>query len=174
MTDIITKSQPKGFRNSLDLRPEHRDAIEASPDASNFEVLLGEIISISGSEATALLDVDSECSSEHQNPKLQIGSLVKMETPYSHVFGLISSLAVSGSPKELKSKNARHAKLELLGERLLDSEDNPGRFKRGVSFFPTLADEVYAVTKEELAVVYMFPSEPAVSLGSSSSTRSTG
>jgi DNA helicase HerA-like ATPase len=166
MADMIPKYQPEGSGSSLDLRPELRDVIQASGDASSFDVLLGEIIAISGSEATALLASNPEDQSESQFPKVQIGSLVKMETPYSHVFGLVSGLSVSNSPIELKSNNARHAELELLGERILDSDRKPGRFKRGVSFFPTLADEVYAVTKEELAVVYMYPSEPAVSLGS--------
>jgi len=131
----------------------------------SFDVGLGQITTISGSRASALIDIADEQLAHLQYPEIQIGSLVKMRTSCSNVFGLISALTAPDPSVGEDSERRRLARLELLGERPTDDDGQAGPFRRGVSHFPALYSKVYAATPEDLASVFMFPKADAVSIG---------
>jgi len=160
MTNEMVAQRERG-RLEAELSP----ALAGKCNPRNFDVCIGRIVSISGSEATVRMDVDPDHLAHLQYPQLQIGSLIKTRTPHSCVFGVISGLTIPVAPEENSSDEVRLARVDLLGERLFQPDDRPGQFQRGISFYPTLADEAFAATPEDLADVYMSPTMPALSVG---------
>src|SRR5581483_3901112 len=99
--------------------------------APQADQLTGRIVSISGSQIIALLQNHPAGRSP-----LQIGSLAKMRTPNSSVFGVVSGVNVPMPMPDAADKELQTVELELLGEIVGDEGGAPGRFQRGVSVFP--------------------------------------
>lgn len=138
----------------------------ASKSKDGFAHRLGRIVAVTGSQAVALLDHGHERYRLAEEPPLQIGSLVKMRTPYTIVFGLVTGLSIPAPSNDSRgSGEHRIIELDLLGEMPVGTGELLMSFRRGVSFFPSLADPIYATTPEDLANVYTFPTASAVPIG---------
>jgi DNA helicase HerA-like ATPase len=121
---------------------------------------LGRIVSVSGSQVMMLLDDTSD------DPfRLQLSTLVKARTSVATVFGIITALDVPLPAAVPSEREVKLAELELIGE-VATAGGAGGRFQRGVSSSPTLADGVYAATQEDLAMVFKSPNVSAVRIGS--------
>ena len=62
--------------------------------------------------------------------------------------------------------------LEAIGESLNGANGSTASFRRGVSVFPELGDDVLATTKEDLSHVYARPSVPTIGIGTVHQDRS--
>ncbi|MCP4327136.1 MAG: ATP-binding protein [Alphaproteobacteria bacterium] len=131
-----------------------------------FSDRLGRIVAVSGSQAIMLLDDDLDRDEGDQPTPLQIGSLVKMGTPYTTVYGIVSGLSIPVPSTDPNNETYRIVELELLGETSVGLGNRDSTFQRGVSYFPSLADNVFATTADDLANVYTFPTKSAVPIGS--------
>jgi len=130
-----------------------------------FDRRLGRIVAVSGSQAILLLDGEFDEDGPDAQPPLQIGSLVKTRTPYTIVFGIISGLSIPMPSTDPDNETYRIVELELLGETSSAPGSDDRDFHRGVSYLPSLADDVYAATQDDLAQVYTFPTKSAVPIG---------
>ncbi|MGI9433928.1 MAG: helicase HerA domain-containing protein, partial [Geminicoccaceae bacterium] len=88
--------------------------------------------------------------------------LVKLKTPSTLIFGLVTSLTIPNPTKSLGPDEAWLAELELIGER--DYDDIA--FRHGVTSFPTLGDAVWMADQTDLSSVYARPSDTTIRLGS--------
>jgi DNA helicase HerA-like ATPase len=116
-------------------------------------VKLGCLVSVNGAKVTAMMDAGSGTPTD----AIQFGGLVKILTPVSSVFGMVTGLWVSeaGSDRET---SRRMMSVDLLGE--VPKAGVGGQapaFRRGVSCYPHLDAQVHAVTAADLAVVYARP-----------------
>src|SRR5689334_5744759 len=103
----------------------------ASPPSTSPQV--GLVASISGSKITCQLTGTGAESS----PPLLIGSVVKIPTGRSLVFGLVSLLSRPIFDKATASERHAAAEIDLIGE-MMQQGVNYNRFSRGIAFYPQL------------------------------------
>ena len=133
---------------------------------------IGRVVSVSGAQIIALLDDRKSGKGSADLPAIQIGGLVKMHTPASTVYGMISGLSIPIPAQDEGTSEMRIAEFEAIGESLNGANGSTASFRRGVSVFPELGDDVLATTKEDLSHVYARPSVPTIGIGTVHQDRS--
>ena len=127
------------------------------------EIPVGRVIAVSAAQIIVLMH---QSTPEMGRPPLELASLVKVQTRASTVFGMISGLRVPLPSVAMPEEDMKIIEIELIGEATNGSNGETDGFRRGVSIFPALEDEVYIATPEDLAEVYAPPREAAVPVGS--------
>lgn len=122
---------------------------------------IGRVVSMTGSQAVTLLEIDEIDAQGVLSRSLQMGSVVKIPTARSVVFCMISGLAIPLPALESGQPEGKLLELELVGESLVDEQGNLSVMRRGVSTYPALGSAVYAAGPLDLRFVYV-RDEPAV------------
>ncbi len=125
---------------------------------------IGRVVSVSGSQIIALIQSPRQ-DRQTAPAELQIGSLVKMYTADTTVFGMVSGVSIPIPAQDPQESELKIAELDLIGETV--HRDAPGGelFQRGVSQFPALGAEVFAATQRDLGMVYARPALSTVRIG---------
>ncbi len=134
------------------------------PTASDHDLPLGRIVSVSGSQAVVLL-CSAELSQAECVAPAEMGTLVKIEIPGSVVLGLISALSVPVPSNDPTEPEMRVIELEFVGELPRDARGSPQAFRRGISKYPALGDQVYHASNDILAMAYACNSADGIRLG---------
>lgn len=108
---------------------------------------------------------DDTLSSSTDTP-LQIGTLLRMITRTTVVYGMVSGLAIPVPDSQGGDQEMRIIELELLGEAARKADGSAARYQRGVSVFPSLADPVFTADRHDLELVYERPDAATVKIGS--------
>lgn len=124
-------------------------------DQNDFQ--LGRVVCVSGSHVVMVWEQQSNSDRD----RLQKGSLVKLKTPGTIVFALVTELTIPNPTRSLDPGEAWLAELELIGE----TDADRGTFRHGVSSFPTLGDAVWSANQSDLSEIYGRPSDSAITLG---------
>ena len=127
------------------------------------ETRIGRVVSVSGSQVVTLLE--PQLAQNDVDLTLQIGELVKMRTPGSTVFGMVSGLSIPIPAQDAAQTEMKIVELELLGEAVNGEDGEPRGFQRGVSLFPSLGDGVYTTNQEDLGQVYSRSASSNVRIG---------
>ena len=146
--------------------------LRESPVSDEQGLRLGRVVSVSGSQVVILLENHDNGRAAEEASALQMGALVKMRTPGSTVFGLVSGLSIPIPGQDAQDNEMKIVELELLGEAANDANGGQGSFQRGVAVFPALGDIVYASTQDDLAQVYARPAVSNVRIGTIHQDRS--
>jgi DNA helicase HerA-like ATPase len=123
---------------------------------------LGEVVSVTGSHALVMLDEDRPDIDRVHRP--QLGAILSVDTGTTIVLGLVSAMSVP-APSLDAAQSLRIVELELIGEFTKPTAKTPARFRRGVSCYPTLHDEVAPAAREELAALFAANGSAAVRIG---------
>jgi DNA helicase HerA-like ATPase len=134
------------------------------PQASNEETRIGRVVS-AGSQVIVMLENQALEGMQGAGETIQIGGLVKMRTPASTVFGMISGLSIPIPSEEASDAEMRIVQMELVGEAVVREDVGKAVFQRGVSFCPALGDGVYTTTQSDLKQVYSRPAASSVRVG---------
>jgi hypothetical protein len=94
---------------------------------------------------------------------LEMGTLVKLRSRVSTVYGMVTSLRVPLPNLEPSEKDLRLVELELVGE--IRGAEGTGFFQRGVSAYPALDEPVYLASGADLAKVYARPNAATAQVG---------
>src|SRR5689334_8678623 len=136
-----------------DLHSLQRAVGAAAPDAGP----LGRVHAVSGSKASiGLLGSDGL----HRSGAT-VGRFVKIHTGNALLIGVITDLSV-----EVASRDPGYcgtARVDLTGE--ISDRSGEIRFRRGVTDYPTIGDEVTALTSDELRLVFDAPGAKAIKVG---------
>lgn len=133
---------------------------------ADFKV--GHIISVTGAKVTVTLISTGDPDAARQlNSAVQIGSLVKMPTPASIAFGIVSSLTTGNPSPSPEFGEQWVAEIDLFGEFLTQDAVQGGGFNllRGVSHYPGLGEGVFATSGAELHEIYKRPQGSNVRIG---------
>jgi len=125
---------------------------------------IGRVISVSAAQIVVLLEARDGGDSFQMLP-IQMGSLVKVRTHLSTVFGMVCGLRVPLPSLTTTEDDLKIVELELIGERVGHDPATRGDFQRGVSVFPALEDPVHLATPDDLAQVYAPPRAASVAVG---------
>ncbi len=128
-------------------------------DENDFQ--LGRVVCVSGSHVVMVWEKPGVCETAVNPTRLQKGTLVKLKTPSTLVFGLVTSLTIPNPTKSLDPDEAWLAELELIGEH----DTNDIVFRHGVTSFPTLGDAVWSANQSDLSTIYAPPSDKTITLG---------
>ena len=131
-------------------------SVIASPTSTSPQV--GVVASISGAKVVCQLG-------EHGGAKaapLLIGSVVKIPTARSLVFGLVTHLSRPIFDGDSESHAA--AEIDLIGE-MMQQGINYSRFSRGIAFYPQLDYPVQIASSQDLSAIYSRRDDSAVRIG---------
>jgi DNA helicase HerA-like ATPase len=117
---------------------------------------VGRVIAITPSQAIILLERRDASGSADIVVPLEMGTLVKLRSRVSVVYGMITGLRVPLPSLEPSDKDLRLVELELVGE-IRHADGASGCFRRGVSGYPALDEPVYLASASDLAKVYARP-----------------
>src|SRR6266436_3443731 len=117
---------------------------------------VGRVIAITPSQAIVLLERQNVTATENVVLPLEVGTLVKLRSRVSVVYGMITGLRVPLPSPEPSDKDLKLVELDLVGE-IRDSNDSNRFFCRGVSAYPALEELVYRASVADLAKVYAPP-----------------
>ncbi|MEE2691553.1 MAG: DUF87 domain-containing protein [Pseudomonadota bacterium] len=124
---------------------------------------VGSVISVTGSHALVLLD-DTRADVDRVH-RPQLGAIMSIDAGASIVLGLVSAMSVPAPSLDGAGGDMRIVELELIGEFSKPTSKTPARFRRGVSSYPTLGDEVHVATREELAALFAASGSASVRIG---------
>ncbi len=124
---------------------------------------IGEVVSVNGSHALVMLDEDRPDLDRIHRP--QLGAILSVDTGACIVLGLVSAMSVPAPSPDSVGKDLRIIELELIGEFTKPTQKAPARFRRGVSTYPTLHDEVQLAAREELAALFAANGSASVRIG---------
>lgn len=141
----------------------------AAPTAEAFDLAfqdkprVGTVVSVTGSHALVMLDADNP--SEDRAARPQLGAIMSVDVGASIVLGLVSAMSVPAPSLDSASSAVRIIEIELIGEFTKPTVNAPARFRRGVSSYPTLGDEVHVATRDELTALFAVNGASSVRVG---------
>jgi Helicase HerA, central domain len=151
-------AQSEGLPDDLPMPPT--DSGSSHPSSSSHEMhkrRFGRIISVDGSQATAVMEHFAPGDVAITPSILQIGAVVKIPTSLSVLFAMIRKLSIPDPARDATEGERKLVELELLGECPRQAQGGLAPFRRGVSNFPALGGGVFTATSEELALLYARP-----------------
>jgi uncharacterized protein len=128
------------------------------------DLRVGRIIAITPSQAIILLERRDAAGPTDAVVPLEMGTLVKLHSRASLVYGMVTGLRVPLPSLEPSDKDLRLVELELVGE-IRHGEGACGFFRRGVSGYPALDEPVYLASTNDLAKVYARPNAATARIG---------
>ncbi|HEX3918388.1 MAG TPA: DUF87 domain-containing protein [Caulobacteraceae bacterium] len=134
-------------------------ALESQP-----RVRIGHIVSVSGSNAVAVLERGLEAVNRDKGTRVQVGGVVRIEVPGAAVVGLIAAISAPMPELTGKSYDIGLIEINLTGE---ISEDAEGglTFHRGVTGLPSLGDAVRLADRDDLNSIFAPISRKSVKIG---------
>jgi hypothetical protein len=130
-------------------------------------VKAGYVTTVTGSKVSGVLAQSGDGDSG-MSRSVQIGSLVKVLTPKSIAFGVVSSLHVDDPSTPPVPTDRRMIEIDLFGEAMIsdsDLGDGGFTFQRGVSVYPALGAPIYDSTRDELSQIYARPNSANIQIG---------
>jgi uncharacterized protein len=124
---------------------------------------VGRVIAVSASQVVGLLEHGLE--GEDQPVPMEIGTLVKMRSRVSTVYGMVTGLRVPLPGIDRSEQDLKVIEVELAGETMHTADGTTLPFRRGVSAYPALDEAVYGAAPEDLAQVYARPSVATARVG---------
>jgi len=128
-------------------------------------VRIGHIVSVAGSHAVAVLDRSADAALRAKDPRIQVGGVVKIQTPGSAVVGLIAAISEPMPESDGKHDNIGLIEINLAGEIGISDESRRLAFRRGVTSLPTLGDPVLAADRHDLTRIFAPPGTHSVKIG---------
>jgi len=138
--------------------------MDGSDRRGRGEVHLGRVIAVSACQTIALLERSNSAARLAGDLPLEMGTLVKMHTRVSMVYGMVSALRVPLPTLEASDKDLKLVELDLIGE-MRNTDGTAGTFQRGVSAHPALDEPVYLASAADLTKVYARPKVATTQIG---------
>lgn len=138
---------------------------------SDQAILAGYVTSVFGSKVLATLvtpeSSGSTIDAAEVDLAVQIGALVRIDTPRSRAYGVVNKLDAQQASSPPRPDEQREVEIDLFGETPLDGLDGVAQdFRRGISIYPTLGAPLYSTTDVELGTIYARPDDSNVAVGS--------
>jgi uncharacterized protein len=128
------------------------------------EQRIGRVIAVTASQIIVLLETKETTGGADLAWSLEMGTLVKVHTRVSIVYGMVTGLRVPLPSLERSEKDLKIVELELVGE-ILGANGGVGSFRRGVSAYPALDEPTYLASAADLSQVYARPNAVTARIG---------
>ncbi|MDQ8728668.1 helicase HerA domain-containing protein [Bradyrhizobium sp. LHD-71] len=128
-----------------------------SPSGARF----GRIISVKGS--LARIGIHAAPQMGQFEARATVGRLVSIRCSSSNVVAMITEVSCEGLSPADRDHTIATASADLLGE--INTTGSGPRFRRGVTVYPAINDEVDPITSQELRTVYAPAHKDAIHVG---------
>jgi DNA helicase HerA-like ATPase len=136
--------------------------VRAAP--AEERVRIGHVVSVSGSHAVAVLERADDASGRNKDPRIQVGGVVRIQTPESAVVGLISAISAPMPEMAGKKYDIGLIEINLTGEIGVNDAHKP-TFRRGVTCLPSLGDGVFIAGREDLNCIFTPTGAHSIKIG---------
>ena len=126
---------------------------------------IGELISISGSKATVLLNKMATVQGSSDQVCPHIGTVLTVDTGIAVVLCLITGMSVPSSAVENEKTDTRIVEVDLVGELVREQDGYLRTLRRGCSIYPRLGDPLYIASHMVLEKAYHFNNFNSVEIG---------
>lgn len=126
---------------------------------------LGEIICINGTKAKVLMAKGADGAHLRTSEHPYVGTIVVVDTGAAVVLCLITSMMVAGAETDPHLTGNRVLEIELVGELPRQNDGYLCTFRRGISVYPRLGDNVWMPSHNVLEKAYYFGSFDGVEIG---------
>jgi|GEM_PF-57022 len=126
---------------------------------------VGRIVSMVGSRAILMLHRNSQLNDDLASSRIDIGSLLAIETVDTLVLALVSGVSVPMPDDKNENDELSIAEMELMGELPKEGANGLGDFKRGVSVYPAIGDPAFKASGDVLLKAYNFEDQSAARIG---------
>lgn len=136
--------------------------MDGNQGTAKADLQIGRVVSVSGAQLIVQLAKQTGSGGESS---AQIGSLVKMRTPYGYAYAIVVGLTIPVPSETDAQEEMQIAELTMIGEAPIDQDGKLYSFRRGISRSPSLGDLVFATSLDDLALVYAQPNVPTARIG---------
>jgi DNA helicase HerA-like ATPase len=126
---------------------------------------LARIVSVTGSQAVAVLEPPTRGQTSGLEARIHVGSLIRISTPGATVIGSVTGMSVPTASMGESTGELRLVELDLVGEVLRSADGAGRRFKRGISNLPSLGDTLTLANPDELGLVYAPGDRSSIAIG---------
>ncbi len=127
-------------------------------------VRIGHVVSVSGSQAIAVLERSREDAQRAGNPRVQIGAVIQIHTPICAVMGLITAITAP-IPTAGQDESIALVEINLVGETYINETSKRLAFRRGVGGMPSIGDAVLLADRHDLTRIYAPPNVASIKVG---------
>jgi DNA helicase HerA-like ATPase len=121
---------------------------------------IGSVVEVSGYRVSCELIEDPSAAEECARfGTIQIGALVKLNTPSTIAYGFVDSIA-------LDAKGQGRAEIDLLGEASGPANSAVQVFTRGITVYPVLGSAVFPASEADMTLIYAKPNTATLAVGS--------
>jgi DNA helicase HerA-like ATPase len=138
---------------------------ELEPESELDHRPVGEIISINGTCARILMAKGADGSPRHINDHPYVGTIVIVDTGAAIVLCLITAMTIADGESNSGLSGNRVMEVELVGELPRQEDNYLCTFRRGVSVYPRLGENVWVPSRKILEKAYYFGSFDSVEIG---------
>ncbi len=124
------------------------------PHLRSARAHIARIVSVSGSQAIAIVDGEVREAHSRGEERIEIGALLKIASQRTVVLGIVSAVSIPVPDSEPGKEPIGLVELNLAGEISLDNVTMKPKFRRGVTSIPTIGDPVQMADHSDLALVY--------------------
>lgn len=159
----ITHRQEASEESNVNPSKLDADSNATKTQANPNQGVIGEIISVTGSHALAMLNERTKDRSSQI--RLELGAILTIDTGSAIVLCLIGGMSIPAPSNDAAHQDVKILELELIGEFLRSSAKGPARFHRGVSAYPSLGDPVSVAGRSELTALFASSGGSSVRIG---------
>lgn len=159
----MTPHKPRSKKTPFSRKGAAAPTAEAFDMAFQEKPRVGTVVSVTGSHALVMLDEDKPGSERSSRP--QLGAIMSVDAGSSIVLGLVSAMSNPAPSLDASVADTRIIEIELIGEFSKPTINAPARFRRGVSSYPTLGDNVHVATRDELTALFSVNGAASVRVG---------
>jgi DNA helicase HerA-like ATPase len=134
-------------------------------DLESARVRVAQIVSVSGSQAIALLDRAAPKRDQFDEKRIEMGALMKIRTPECFVVGVVSAISCPIPESDADPQNQIMIELNLAGEIPIGGRNQKLAFNRGLTSLPSVGDAVYLTSRNDLELVYSQPGAATIDVG---------
>ena len=153
-------------KSSADLSPgsvQETIAKAFTPEAKVARPQIGSVISVTGTHALVMLDDNK--AGQQTGVRPQLGTILSIDAGPNVALATVSAMSVPAPSLDDASSSLRVLEAELLGEFSKPTEQAPSRFRRGVSAYPSLGDDVFVASERELTALFSNSGSSNVRIG---------
>src|SRR5262249_44306276 len=122
---------------------------------------LGRVISVRGSQASVGL---ASTSAGGDGPRVTVGKFLGIRAGRSLLVGVVTDVTLRTEPVSPDRDYITVAALDIIGE-IHDSDGPAAHFRRGVSDYPAIGDEVAFVGSRELRLIFNISAPNVMNIG---------
>ena len=131
----------------------------SAPGSDGPDLHVGHVVSVRGSKAV----IELKAAAQPGEGRVTVGCFLAIDTGAIRLLGMITEVSINEG-SHASPQHRMSASVDLMGE-FSAREGSPGRFKRGVSVYPTLGDPAAILPRDQFRLIYEDAHKASIAIG---------